>query len=252
MNLIFRTIFYMTFAQMKARYRNTFAGFIWVILNPILMFAVHALIFKVILKIELENYPLFLLSGLIPWIFITSTLNMSINTLVARRELLQSFNVNPFILISSEVIDNAINFIATFALLMVYIIVFGSGIPLTAFWLIIPFILLITSLFFIVSFVAILQVFMRDSLYINQFINSIMYFLTPIFYPITLIPEQYRWLVEINPYYILIKPFQICLYNFEYTSFMYSILNISLLAIAFCILLLTYWRSKSHEILTRI
>ena len=72
----------LTFSEMKGRYRNTWAGFIWVIINPILMFSVQALVFKHILRLNMERYYLFLLGGLLPWIFISSTLNMTCNAFI--------------------------------------------------------------------------------------------------------------------------------------------------------------------------
>ena len=73
-----RQLISLTLANMKARYRKTFAGFLWVILNPIILYSVQSVVFRKILKIELPDYSLFLLGGLLPWIFITSTLEMSI------------------------------------------------------------------------------------------------------------------------------------------------------------------------------
>ena len=63
----------LTVANMKARYRKTMIGFFWVVLGPILMYSVQAFVFQKFLKLELHNYYLFLLGGLLPWIFITSS-----------------------------------------------------------------------------------------------------------------------------------------------------------------------------------
>ena len=63
----------LTIANMKSRYRRTFAGFIWVIMNPILVFLIQNFVFRNILNIKIDHYVLFLLGGLLPWIFISQT-----------------------------------------------------------------------------------------------------------------------------------------------------------------------------------
>ena len=78
MKIFIRQLISLTFANMKARYRKTLAGFIWVILNPIILYSVQSIVFRKILKIDVPDYSLFLMGGLLPWIFITNTLEMSI------------------------------------------------------------------------------------------------------------------------------------------------------------------------------
>ena len=95
-------VYTITFAQLKSRYRKTVAGFLWVLLNPILTFCVQALIFKNVLKINIENYYLFLLAGIVPWIFITSSLSMTVSVFVANRPALMAFKIDPWIFLISQ------------------------------------------------------------------------------------------------------------------------------------------------------
>ena len=108
----------LTVASLKSRYRKTFAGFIWVVLNPLMMFGVQSLVFKTFMRIQVPDYNLFLLGGLLPWIFFSSTIQMTTPLFVTQSYLLRSFKINPMVILTSQVIDNFINFIASFLLIL--------------------------------------------------------------------------------------------------------------------------------------
>ncbi len=234
---------------MKARYRNTVAGFVWVTINPISLFIVHALIFKHVLKIDLPRYSLFLMGGVLPWVFATSSVNMTTGLFVTSRQILNSFKINPFILIFSTIIDNFLNFcFALFILLTIYFLGFSQDISGLGFILLLPsalLVLIVVSL--LCSILALFHTFYRDTMYVVQFINSMMYFLTPIFYPVSLIPEKFRFLVNFNPYYILIQPFQICLWDFDLSRLFISLSQVSVLGIILGVILHLYWKKKHAE-----
>ena len=200
---------------MKSRYRKTIAGFLWVVLNPILLFAVHALIFKAILKIDIPNYFLFLLGGLLPWIFITNNMLMTTNAFIIQREIIRSFTLSPLSLLFAHTMDNFINFLAAFFILFVGLAFYGTP-SFHCLWLL-P-LAVVSLLIFSLSLstiLATLQVFLRDIQFLTQFVNNILYLLTPIFYPPEFIPEGFRLAVLVNPYYIMIQPFQIILNNYS-------------------------------------
>ena len=111
----------LTFAEMKARYRNTVAGVLWVMLNPLFMFGVHALIFKHILKIDVSRYYVFLLSGLLPWLFINSALTQTVNCFISLRDALLSFQIHPLSLILSKCLDCFFNFLLPFIFLFAFL-----------------------------------------------------------------------------------------------------------------------------------
>src|SRR5665647_1643549 len=90
----------LTVASLKSRYRKTWAGFVWVILNPLLMFGVQSLVFKRFLGLQIPDYYLFLLGGLLPWIFMSSTIQMGTPIFVTQAQLLRSFKINPMVLLA--------------------------------------------------------------------------------------------------------------------------------------------------------
>ncbi|MCO4754826.1 MAG: ABC transporter permease, partial [Bacteriovoracaceae bacterium] len=218
-------VYTLTWADMKGRYRNTFAGFLWVMFNPLIMFGVHSLVFKHILKLDIDRYFVFLLAGLLPWIFITSTIQTTANTFLTMRDVLMSFQINPLILLFSKLLDNFINFIIPFICLFIFVTI-NEGIPLEGIWYLpLNLTLMLAMTLSLNVLVSTLQVFFRDVQYVVQFGFSILYFLTPIFYPESLVPQQYQWIMKLNPIYAVIKPFQKSLWKFDQVQLNEAILN---------------------------
>lgn len=239
---------FLTKAQMKSRYRKTIAGFMWVVLNPILLFAVHALIFKAILKINIPNYFLFLLGGLLPWVFITNNMLMTTNAFIVQREIIRSFTLSPLSLLFAHTIDNFINFLAAFFILFIGLAFYGTP-DFYCLW-VLP-LAIISLLIFnlaLATILATLQVFFRDIQFITQFVNNILYLLTPIFYPPEFIPEGFRWAVMVNPYYLIIQPFQIILNNYANRDLSVALLISFLISGATSILAYYCWEKGKKKL----
>lgn len=242
----------LTLAEMKARYRNTVAGVLWVMLNPLIMFSVHALIFKYILRIDIDRYFIFLLSGLLPWIFISNTVTQSVHCFITMRESLLSFQIHPMAVISSKCADQFINFIIPFIFLFFLLADSESfnwvGLALIPFALISLFL----GVFFLAMLLATLQVFFRDTEYITTFLFNILFFLTPIFYPRHLIPDDYQIFVDLNPIYAWIQPFKIALWKFNITLLSDALFTSFGVSILFGGISILFWRWTRNELYINI
>lgn len=242
----------LTLAEMKARYRNTIAGVLWVMLNPLIMFAVQALIFKYILKIDIERYFIFLLSGLLPWIYINNTISQSVHSFLTMRESLLSFQIHPMSIILSKAIDQFINFIFPFIFLFIFLSQSESYNLYGILFLPLALIMLIVSVFSITHFLANLQVFLRDTQYISNFMLSILFFLTPIFYPRHMLPDRFQIFVDLNPFYALINPFKICLWQFNMDELLIALLNGSIVMVGSTLLAVGFWKWTRNELYINI
>lgn len=242
----------LTFAEIKSRYRNTFVGLIWVILNPLIQFSVHGLIFKFILKINIDRYYIFLLTGLLPWIFISTTLTQTVGTMTSNREALLSFQIHPISIIISKSIDNFINFLIPFFALFFILLPFESydfrGIAFLPFAMAIIFI----SVTYASILFSILQVFFRDIQYVLTFVTNIMLFLTPIFYPRHLIPANYQFLVDLNPFYAFIRTFKASLWHFSMKDILLSLGYSSLFLIIIALITTFTWKKVRNEFYLQI
>ncbi len=239
----------LTRTQLKSRYRSTFAGALWVIINPIILFLAHALIFKQIIRLDIPNYFSFLLASLIPWTFIVGNMNMVIPVLVTNRDFLNSFNINPLSIIVSIVLDNFLNFLISFIVVGISVFfIFGHTFSLLL--LLIPFAIINLLLFNlgISILLSTIHVFFRDTQYFINFINGLMYLLTPIFYPVEMVPEWGKVFVYFNPYYILIRPFQLLMNNFSNAPILMPLLASTALGLGTFIIGYIFWQKMKDDI----
>lgn len=242
----------LTLASVKARYRRTFAGFIWVLANPILQFGVQSLVFKKFLRLDVPNFHLFLLGGLLPWIFITSTISMGTPVFVSNAHLLRSFKISPMVILCSQILDNFINFLLSVLLILtpVYLLSDGPAVNLLGLpFAIIPLLLTTASLTVILST---LNVFYRDINFVIGFLLSLMFFLTPIFYPPGYVPDHLRWIVHVNPFMYLIEPFRWLFISPSWGTFFLWLLKGLAVSTAFMGLAALIWKRRQNEFYFRI
>lgn len=239
----------MTAANLKCRYRKTVAGFLWVVLNPMVTFGVQALVFGQFLKIDLNHYLLFLVSGLVPWIFIAQTLEMSASVFVNSGQLMKSFEASPLVYLSAQVFDNTINFVAGFFIALLPVWALTTGVSYKVVMLPLPMITLGLGVFAMAWLLATLQVFFRDTRFLVTFALQLGFFLTPIFYPRNFVPSALQWLVDINPLYRLIAPFQILIHGQSTVLFSYSLAMAALTAALLWGLAIWLWFRRRNMVL---
>jgi lipopolysaccharide transport system permease protein len=248
MNKIYK-IFFFSYYQIRSRYRRTMAGFIWVIANPIITFVVQALIFKSILKFDLANYPLFLLTGLIPWFFISQSLQSTPGCLIGSRELLLGFRISPIVIIGANVVDQFLSFITAFALIILYLVCSGMmDLTLAGGLLLFPSIFLLTCFVFLcTTIVSFWHVFYRDAQFVVQFLMNLAFYVTPIFYSRDLVEQKYQWIISVNFFVPFISMFQNSLYKVDFSLWLQSF--VSSLAVVSVLAVMTYlsFRQKMKD-----
>lgn len=238
----------LTGANLKARYRKTFAGFIWVTLNPIVMYLAQALVFSELLKLQLQDYGYYLFSGLVPWIFVSQTLEMTVGLFVNHGLMIKAFPVNPLVYLVSQLADNLINFVM-WLILGVVVFSFSSNLVHWEIVLLpIPVGLMALGVFGFSWLGATLQVFLRDTRFLLSFVLGFGYYLTPIFYPIEALPHYFKFIVLMNPVYHLIRPIRVLIYNYSLAEF-YSACVWSVTVVIFTnSLAYLFWKWKRNEV----
>lgn len=247
-----RQTYLLTMLHLKARYRNTFAGLVWVVLSPIIIFGAQSIAFKVFLKLDIRDYPLFLLSNLLPWIFLTTSIQMCASLLEIKRLIVRSYQIQPQIFVAAQVLDNLINFVLSFIILLIPCLFISDFNPVGLLYLIPSVIILLLITLSLSILVAILQIFYRDLKFIIQFTVGVVFFITPIFYPIEYIPQEWRYIVDFNILYIALNPIHIALYNFDYSSLHIALGKALTLAIISLYLTNLLWKKKKNEFYQRV
>lgn len=186
--------------ELKARYRGTFFGFLWSFLNPLIAMLTYVLIFSIYMKVEMENYSVFLLSGMLPWIWFSSAVNESSNAIIANGGLIKKIalptEIFPFVYVASNLMNYLFSIPILMALLVVLKVKIGAGL------LFFPVLALIQYVFTfgVALVVSSATVKFRDFIYLIPNVIQIWYFITPIMYPATVIPEKYGFLLKYNPF----------------------------------------------------
>ena len=244
-----RLIFILAYYHMRARYRKTWAGFIWVIASPIITFIIQAFIFKSILKINIKDYPFFLLTGLMPWFFISQSFNAVTSCLVHSRDMLLGVKIHPALLVGTQIVDQFFNFLVAFATILI-VLFFTSSLDLsiTKFLLLVPSVIVLFG--FVFSSVLLLSfwhVFYRDIQFIVQFIMNLAFFITPIFYSLEFISEKNQWIVWANPFVPFVKMFHDSLYDLNVHSWLIYFSEASLIVVSISALVMISFKYKLRD-----
>lgn len=205
---IFRQSWVLTKANLKSRYRSTTAGMLWVLMAPAILYSAQSFAFHYILKIQVDHYPVFLLSSLLPWIFISSTAEMSVGIYVNNGRFIKSYRIEPLALVLAQIFDNFINYNLSILLMLVPALYLFDIHVLQLWRLLIPQLILIVFVTGFSVLAATVHVFFRDTRFILTFILQVSFYLTPIFYPRDLIPQELSWVSKVNPFTAILSPFQ--------------------------------------------
>ena len=225
----------LTLRDIRVRYKQTFLGVLWVIIQPIFMMVFFALIFGRFAGMPSDGvpYPLFAYAGLLPWTFFSNALNSSANSLVGNASLITKVYfprmIIPIASVGAILIDFAIAFALLFALMIYY------GVPFSPKLLLLPIPAFLTALAAIGAgmWLSALNVKYRDVRYALPFIIQVGVFATPIIYPATLIPEKFRWVLKLNPLTGLIGAFRAAIFDqpLDWSAFLISVVIIFALLI---------------------
>ncbi|MBI5642843.1 MAG: ABC transporter permease [Deltaproteobacteria bacterium] len=186
--------------ELKARYRGTFFGFLWSFLNPLLAMLTYVLVFSIYMKVQMENYSVFLLSGLLPWFWFSSAVNEASNSIIANGGLIKKISMPMEIFPLVYVASNLLNFILSIPVLLALLFIMKVHVgPALLVFPVLVFIQFIFTFGFALI-VSSVTVKFRDFLYLIPNVIQIWYFLTPIMYPATVIPEKYAFFLKLNPF----------------------------------------------------
>lgn len=176
----------------KIRYESSALGYVWSVLNPLMIFAVLYLVFTVFLGVgrNIEHYPMYLLTGVVLWRFFTEATNSGLKAIVDRGSLIRKINFPKYIIIISGTISSLINLGISMVVVILFCVVNGVHFTPAAF-LIIPLILQLYLLALGFSFfLSAINVYLRDIGYIWEVFMQAAFYCIPIIYPITLVVKE--------------------------------------------------------------
>jgi ABC-2 type transport system permease protein len=198
--------------ELRVRYKRSVLGFVWALLNPLLMMIVLTLVFGTIMRFSIDHYAIFLLSMLLPWTFFTQALTYSVESVVGNADLLKKVHIAKVVFPVAAVVSNIVNFLLSLIPLALLVLVLRF--PLHWTWIYLPVPMLGLFLFTLGTslFLAAINVFFRDISHIIQIILSAWFYFSPIIYSLDFIPAKHRWLFKLNPMLYVLNGFRLSIY----------------------------------------
>lgn len=198
--------------DLKTRYKGSFLGFLWTFINPLMQLTIYALIFPYLMRMNEKNYAMFLFVALLPWIFFSTSLQVSTDCIVENYNLVKKIYFPRQVLPLSVATGGLVNYI--YGLLVVLAGLLIARIPLTWNIFYLPILLLIlyvTVSGFCLMFSA-MNVYIRDLEHIVNIVTMAWFYATPIVYPLTMLPDFLQKILLLNPMTPLVQGFRNVIY----------------------------------------
>ena len=186
--------------DLKSRYKGSVLGFLWMFLNPLLQLAVYTVVFSTIMRMGIDKFYLFLFVALVPWLFFSTCLSAGTTVIFSEQDMVKKIyfprEVLPIAFTISQFVNMLLSFLVIFAVLII------SGIrlnPQALFFL--PLVMLVEFVMAlgVTYLVSALNVYFRDLEHILGILSMAWMYLTPILYPMDMVPQQYVGLFYFNP-----------------------------------------------------
>lgn len=185
--------------DLRIRYRGSFLGYLWSMMNPLLYMAILSFVFHHLMRFKVENYTSFILSGILVWNLFLQSMVIGVNSIIANGALLKKVKVPATLFPAASVCSVLVNFVL--ALGPYLLIAYFTGVNLTGWVLFLPFVLgpYLIFVFGMVLVVSTLNVRFRDVGHVMEPLLTMTFYATPVLYPIDMLPERYRAIIALNP-----------------------------------------------------
>ncbi len=225
-------LFNFAISDLKVRYRNSVLGILWSIIEPLLLLGVLFVVFSTIFKFEIENFPIYLLLGLITWNFFKNGTSIALGSLTNRSAFISQIYFPRAIPGLSAGITAAIMLMTELVILAVFMVVLNFTPSLTILYLIPIFLLEFILILGIALPLSVLNAKFKDTEFIWGVVLQAGFFLTPIFYQFDMLPETVKNILQFSPMVqIVTMAHHVTLYGElpSVNSILYAIFSISII-----------------------
>lgn len=196
--------------EIKSRYKQSFLGYAWVVLNPLFQMIVMTFVFSLIIRVPSLGvpYPLFLYVALLPWNLFSNSLTHATNSLVSNAALIKKIAFPRQIFIQATLVAKIIDFLLASLVLIFFFIYYHQPLTLNFLWVIPIFLIQGIFTYGLSLILASLNLFYRDIQHLLALVLMLWMYVTPIIYPVELVPESYRFVFKLNPMAVMVNAYR--------------------------------------------
>lgn len=236
--------------QIKLKYRRSFLGYLWSVLNPLLIMVVMTIVFSTMFSRNIENFPVYLFCGQLLFNFMSNSTHQAIFSITGSAALLKKTYVPKYIFTVAKVTSGLVDLVFSLGALVIVMLVTQAKVTWHA--LLFPLVLLQLYVFCIGLglFLAQANVFFKDTQFIYNAVTTAWMYLTPIFYPLEALPEQVIWCIKhLNPMYFYVGQFRDLIYYGQLPGHLIILAGCGAAVIMLFIGIWSFIRSKDNFIL---
>ena len=195
------------------QFKGSLLGLLWAVLLPLSQLMIFVFLFRRVVPLKIENYPVFVFTGLLPWNWFSMSITSANSLFISNRDIVRRPNFEPSILALVNALSNLLTYLIS--LPIIFILLAISGKRLTWAVLLLPVIMLIqgTLIVGLSLFLATWNVFYRDLQHITGVAVMLMFYLTPVFYSLENVGREYGKLFTLNPMAVLVQSYRAILYE---------------------------------------
>src|SRR5574344_1368738 len=222
--------------DIRGKYKASFLGVLWSFINPLLQVLVYAIVFPYIMRIQTPNYLVFLICGIIPWTWFTTSVSQGTTCITINANLIKKVYFPREILPISVVTSGLINFLISCIIILIFVLLGGLGISWHLIFL--PLIALVQYIFSL-AFAMLLgsfNVYVKDVEYIVAFIINMLFYATPVLYTTDMFHGWILWIFRLNPMAHIINAYRDIFYVHEIPQIgsLLILLGIGLIIVVIC------------------
>ena len=211
-------LFFLTWRDVKVRYKQTALGAAWAILQPLFMMIIFTIFFGRLAGVASAGipYPLFALAGLVPWTFFANAITASGNSLVGSANLITKVYFPRLIVPAAAMLAGLVDFLLAFMMLVLMMVYYRVTVTVQILFL--PVLILLTALFSlgVGTWMSALNVKYRDVRFALPFLIQLWLFVSSVILPSSSIPQKWRWLVMLNPMSGIIEGYRSALFGLPF------------------------------------
>jgi lipopolysaccharide transport system permease protein len=196
--------------DLTSKYKDSVLGILWSFFNPLLIMLVFTAIFSMLFGRNIENYPVYFLSGRVMFDFFSAATKGAMNSIKYNAALLKKIYVPKYMFSISAICYEFVNFLISFIILFGVMLITGAQFYLTSFLAIIPIIFLVILIFGIGLILAVCNTYFSDIGYLYNVFTLVLMYASALFYPIEIVPAKVQVLFTLNPVYSAITCFREC------------------------------------------